>query len=442
MKKAIIIIVIVVVVGLIIYVNLKNAEKGSFGFGSSKAIEVQGEKVDRRTIKSTVSASGNIVPVVDVKISSQVIGQIKRIMVEEGDKVKEGDVLLVLDATKYETALKSAKANLRMAQATLESAKASIQQAKKDLEIKKKLYEEQFLSPLEYQSALTLYKVQEAEYKSAVERLAQAKQAVVSAEDELNKTIIKAPINGVITSISAKVGENVVPGTMNNLGTEILRISDLSKLTVEAEVDESDIVKVDLNQSAKVTIDALEDIDFNATITELASAASQEASRLLKQRSSIPTYHVKAVLDGADRRIKPGMSADIEIITGVRENVLAVPIQAVLRRPPGIEDAPQDEKNKKSDNQKTDEEQIDSTDKLSDKDLVDVVFRITPEETAEKVIIKTGISSNTHIEIKEGLSKGDIVVVGPYRSLKKLHHGSKLDIKNKKKLGLDENNKK
>ncbi|TET76384.1 MAG: efflux RND transporter periplasmic adaptor subunit [Candidatus Cloacimonadota bacterium] len=390
MKKKIIIGVgILVVILIIVVMNVKF--KG-------KAIEVKAEKVKKGEIKSIVSAPGRVSPKNDVNISSDIMGKLIKLNVREGDKVKRGDVISELDRTREEAAVEVARSSLL-------SAKASYEMKSTSFERTKKLYEKLLISKEEFEVGKTDFRMAEL---TVEERQANLKNAL----ENLNKTIIKSPINGVVTRLNVEEGETVVTGTMNNPGTVLMVLSDLSQMEIECEVDESDIVDLEIEQFAEINVDAFGDTIFEGHVVEISNAGRTSG---MGTQEEVTNFKVKVAFDKTDSRLRPGMSSSVDIISSRRDSVLKVPIQCVIERG--------EEEEKKTG-----------------------IF-VVVDGKAHFREVKTGISSETEIEIKEGVEEEEMVVSGPYSVLSKLEDGD--DVKTKKpsrkkgkgKKGKDEEEK-
>ncbi len=306
-KKIIIVLGAVIIVAIIIVANvLKSGEK---------TYKVQAEKAERSDITSVVTANGRIIPKTDVKISAYVPAKIVKLPVQEGDRVKEGQLLVQLDATQYRAAVNQTKAQLA-------SAKASLQQAQLVYERQKELFERKLSSKEQYDMAETDLNLAKARHEQAVAALDEAKY-------NLSKTTMTSPMGGLVTSLNAEVGEIVMIGTMNNPGTVIMTISDMSEIETEVEVDETDIADVKLGQEAKIEIDAYPDTVFRGEVTEIGHSARISG---LGTQDQVTNFLVKVKLLDKVPSIRPGMSASVDITTDSRLDALNVPIQAVVMR--------------------------------------------------------------------------------------------------------------
>ncbi len=375
--------------------------------GSDSLLEVTVEEVKPRTIVETISASGKIRPQTEVKISPEVSGEIVEINVKEGQKVKEGDLLVKIKPDIYISALErakaslnTAKANLANSQARLEQAKAQLIQAEQNFKRYKQLYEQKAVSQADYENALAQYETQKADYKAAEQNVTASVFSVKSAEasvkeaaENLKKTTIYAPMSGTISKINVEKGERVV-GTTQMAGTELLRIADLDKLEVNVDVNENDIIRIKPGDTAKVEVDAYLNHPFKGVVTEVANSANNTDISTDK----VTTFSVKILIlpgsysdlqEKTQYPLRPGMSATVDIITRRAVNVLSVPLEAVTTRE-------------------------DSTG--NDYEAVFVYANGVVNERK----ITTGIQDDNYIEVKSGLKGNEKVVTGPYEAVSKL----------------------
>lgn len=377
MKKKIFIgIGVLIIILIIIVLNLKS--KG-------KSLEVRTEEVKIGEIRSIVSAPGRVTPKNDVNISSDIMGKLIKLNVREGDKVKKGQVVAELEGTREEAAVEVARSSLLSAEASYEMKKSTFGRLEK-------LYEKSLVSKEEFESGKTELRMAEL---SVEERRANLKKA----KESLDKTIIKSPINAVVTNLNVEEGETVVTGTMNNPGTVLMVLSDLSQMEVECEVDESDIVDLRIDEPAEIIVDAFGDTLFEGHIVEISNAG--KTSRMGTQEE-VTNFEVKVAFDKTDNRLRPGMSSSVDIITCSKDSALKAPVQSVIERGK--------EEDKKSG-----------------------VF-IVKEGKARFSEVVIGISSEMDIEIKEGLTEGEMIVSGPYSALSKLKDGDNVNVKKPPKI--------
>ena len=426
------------------------------GQGKPKGIEVTVEEADNRTILEKVTASGKIFPETEVKISSDVSGEIVELYVQEGDSVYIGQVLAKIDPDTYESTVErgrasvnSAKANKAASATQIESSKAQIQQIQAQLTNAKtvqdrnvKLLSEGVISQVEFDQSLSALQGLVANMRSAEATLESAKKnvegasySVQSAEatlremrTSLSRTIIKSPTNGIVSSLSVEQGERVV-GTIQMAGTEMMRIANLSAMEVQVDVSENDILRVSLNDKVDIEVDAYLDRKFSGYVTEIANSASNISGAASLNTDQVTNFVVKVRVDsksykdllGPNKRypFRPGMSASVDIRTETMDNVLAIPIQAVTVR----------EKEDDKDNKKK---------KAADDELEEVVF-VMEADTVRMVNVTTGIQDDEYILVTSGLEKGEVIITGPYSAIsKKLDQGDAVRVKEEKEKNDDE----
>ena len=412
-----------------------------------KGTEVKIEKASKRTIKETVSASGRIFPEKEVKISSDVSGEIVELYVEEGDSVKTGQLLAKIDPEAYfsavergEAGLNAAKASLANSQSNIESSKAQKEQIIAQLENARtihqrneELFKEGVISQAEYDQSLTNVRQLEANLRSAEASIKSAEKAaegsrfqVKSSEaslkelkTSLSRTSIKAPTDGIISSLSVEQGERVV-GTIQMTGTEMMRIANLSTMEVQVDVSENDILRVSLDDEVDIEVDAYIDEVFKGKVTEIANSASNISSVTSLNTDEVTNFVVKVRIDPESYKgilsgqqqypFRPGMSASVDIYTDKVEGALSIPIQAVTVR----------------------ENEDDDKDESEDEDFQEVVFKVMGD-TVSMVEVVTGIQDDEYISITSGLSLEDEIVTGPYSAVSKsLESGSQIQIKEEK----------
>jgi len=392
-KKIIIGLIVLIVIALIIFFNLRaNREK---------SIKVKVEKVKKQNLTSIISASGEVKPRKNVNISALIPGRVIKIGVEEGQYVKKGDFLLKLDSAQYEANVEREKATIASLEADLIQAEARLKRDKQAYERAKSLYKEQLISEEELENAKTQYEISLANVQSIKHRIEQAKASLQSSLDNLKKTIYYSPIDGVITSLRIEEGEVVITGTMNNPGTVLMTIADLSVMEVEVEVDETDVVNVKVGQEAEVKVDAFPDLVIKGKVTEVGSSALTKLGTASAEEAK--DFKVVITLINPPENLKPGLSASADIIVARKENVLAVPISALVLK---------EDKEKKKE--------------------IEGVY-VVREGRAYFQPVEKGIMGEMMIEIKSGLKEGEEVVVGPYSALRQLKDGALLKIEKKSK---------
>lgn len=411
-----------------------------FGAVQGRKGKTQSVTVTKARLKDvimTVKAPGAIEPRTVVKISADIPGRVTRLAVHEGDVVKRGQLLLELDNTQYDS-------NVRQTQATLIGARARLAQAQTQWKIaqsqhqrRKALFDRKLLSTQEMDTAENEYASARSAADAAREEVARYNAALTGARDNLSKTTYRSPIDGKITALNIEAGEIVVTGTMNNAGTQILTVADISKMLVKADVDETDVVDVRPGQPAKITVDALPDTSFTGVVTEVGNSASRETNTA--GASGQTNFEVKVLFHDEVAAVRPGMTADVEVEVRRANQALAIPIQAVVVRQPedlekrGIKKkAPQKEKKGEAIAAQDDDQDPGSRKK---KELTGVFVKVG--ELAEWRQVKTGISSETDIQVLPAsqLKAGEQVITGPYKVLRDLKPGDRVELQKRGKTG-------
>lgn len=396
----------IVVVGAIVAVSVfsKSEEKGE---------EVYMAKSETKDVVSSVSASGKIEAKTKVNVQSSVIGEIVELPVKEGDTVRKGDLLVQIDPERYRSEVDRLQASLRMQRIQLRDAEVRLADAKRKLVRATDLYDGSGLVSKEtLEQAELQVATGEIGLESLREAIAQAQANLAKAKDELAKTTIRSPIAGTVTQLNAEKGEITLTGTMNNPGTVILVVSDMSEILAEVDVDETRVVQVTPGQRARVVVDAIgETTPYMGTVDEIAGTATQRAGEQVR------VFPVKVVLDEVDAKLRPGMTAKAKITTEGAEGALTVPIQAVLLR--SVTEIEKALETKEAET--TEAEDVETKEKPAT-DEREIVF-LVKDGKALITPVKTGISDDTSVVILEGLSEGDTVVTGPYRTVKSLKHG-------------------
>jgi len=383
-KKIIIIFSVIIILALIVFFNLQARRE--------KEIKVTVEKVKMQDLTSTISASGEVKPKKNVNISAQVPGRIIKIGVEEGQVVKAGDFLLKLDSVQYEANANQARALILSYRAQLIQADARLRRDKNFYERQKKLFEEKLISREQLEAAKAQYDISEAQHRAIRYQIDQAKASLESTLDNLAKTVYNSPIDGIITSLRVEEGEIAMIGTMNNPGTILMTIADLSVMEIEVEVDETDVIGVQIGQMAEVKVDAFPDEVIEGKVTEIGSSAIQRISGIEESKD----FKVVVTLENPPEKLKPGLSASADIITAEKKQVLAIPISSLVLR----------EKEEEEDKSKKEEEEG--------------VYVVTDESRVKFQPVKKGILGEMMIEIVEGLEESQKIVVGPYNALRQL----------------------
>jgi HlyD family secretion protein len=397
-KKAVLIAVAVIVIGLVVILNLRSQRE--------KSVKVTSEPAKTHDLTSVVSASGEVKPKKNIDISAHVPGRIIKIGVLEGQEVKAGEFLLKLDSVQYEANADRDRALIQTYRAQLIQAEARMKREENNYDRQKQLFDSRLISQEQLETAKVEYDITRAEVQSYRFQIQQAEASLKSTLDSLSKTAYNSPIDGIITSLRVEEGEVAVIGTMNNPGTVLMTIADLSEMEVEVEVDETDVVGVRLEQKAEVKVDALPDQVLSGSVTEVGSSAIAKVTTTQQESRD---YLVTITLDNPPKSLKPGLSASADIITAVKKDVLAVPISALVLREKENSDSAQKEK----------EEQ-------------EGIY-VIESGRAKFYPVTKGIMGGLLIEIQSGLKEGQEVVVGPYSALRELKDGTLVKTEAKKK---------
>jgi len=397
-KKPLIILGVLVVLGVVVIANLQSKRE--------KTVKVTIEKAKRQDLTSIISASGEIKPKKNINISAQVPGRIIKIGVVEGQEVKAGDFLLKLDSTQYEANADRDQNFIRAANADLIQAEARLQRDRGSFDRQQKLFADDLISKDQLEAAQAQHDVSNAQVNAIRFQIKQAEASLKSTLDSLAKTTYSSPIDGVITSLRVEEGEVAIIGTMNNPGTVLLTIADLSVMEVEVEVDETDVVGVAMGQTARVRVDAFPDKIFEGKVTEIGSSALQQTTAGVSTQES-KDFKVVVTLENAAERLKPGLSASADIVVAEKEQALAVTISSlVLRDKPGAA----------------------ANDPVKEQEGVFAV----EAGRAKFVPVAKGITGGMMIEIVSGLTAGQELVTGPYASLRELKDGVLVKAEEKK----------
>jgi len=444
-RRWLIVVLLIAILGLAAYLFWKSKQK-------PKGEEVTTEKVEKRTIKETVTASGRIFPETEVKISSDVSGEIVQLLVEEGDSVVAGQVLAKIDPEAYLSAVERGEASLNSTKSSLANSRAMIENsiaqkeqiyanllnAQKVHERNGKLMEDGVISQVEFEQSEVNLQALEANYKAAQANQKSSEQSAKGAEFQiksseaglkelktsLNRTTIKAPTNGIVSSLSVEQGERVV-GTIQMTGTEMMRIANLNAMEVQVEVSENDILKVAVGDDVDIEVDAYVDTKFKGDVTEIANSAANASSvtgAVTLNTDQVTNFIVKirvnaesyaSIVNAVNRYpFRPGMSASVEIFTNEEDGVLTIPIQAVTIR----------DVNK---------------DKDGEEKMEEVVF-LYEADTARMIPVEVGIQDDEYIQIISDLAVGSEIISGPYSAISKtINEGTELRKKEGDKNGKE-----
>ena len=415
-KKTLFIILGVIVALIIVLVIGKKA--GWFG-NSANLKEVEITKVEPIDITETVSATGKIQPEIEVKISSEVSGEIIELPIVEGQSVMKGDLLVRINPDIYQSSVQRARASYSNSKANYAQTIANLKQAEADYNRNKTLFEKGVISRAEWDGIISNYEMAQANKESAYYSMQSSAATVTEAQDNLGRTTIYAPMTGTISKLDAELGERVV-GTQQMAGTEILRVANLENMEVEVDVNENDIVKVSVGDSTIVEVDAYLGKEFKGIVTEISNTADNTMTT-----DQVTNFKVKVrilkesyadLMDGKPENyspFRPGMTATVDIITNKRSSVIGVPISSIVIRNDTI--AKKKSFVKKKDN--------------ADEEKFECVF-VKDGKKAKLRVVETGIQDDSHIEILRGLKDGDVIITGPYSTVtKSLDPGDEIEVK-------------
>jgi HlyD family secretion protein len=430
------------------------------GGGADKSEKVITEKVTKRTIIETVNASGKVYPEVEVKISPDISGEVVELNVQEGDSVRRGQVLARIFAETYSLQRDDASARVAQSQATvannsaaIEALKATVTQNQQNYDRNKSLFDQKVISQSELEQFETSLKTSQANYNAQLQNIRglgagvkSAQTGLRTANTNLNRATIVAPMDGVISLLSIKKGEKVA-GNSFNVGTEMMRVADMKTIEVRVDVGENDVVKVNIGDSVDVDVDAYKNRKFKGVVTQIASS-TKSAGSLQAAANDVTNYEVKIRLDASSYQdlidpkkpkkfpFRPGMNASADIKTKRKENVLSVPVNAVGSRLKGSDKTITNKKEEENKVKKDEEETADkpNTTNTND-DMEEIVFVLQKDGTVKKAVVKSGIQDITYIEIETGLKEGDEIISGPYNAISKtLKDGARVKVVTKDKL--------
>ncbi len=428
MRGLITILVLAGVCGGVFYLgSLRNEQedKPLLNVADDVAITVSVAKPMLEDIVRLVQAPGDVEAVLEVDVSAEIVAKIEEMPVEEGCVVKKGDLLCRLNDDNLRAQVESGEARVRQLEAAVQGAEADCEKAKRDLDRQVLLSEAEATSDLEFLNYQTGFKKADAVLKMRKEELVEAQAILKRGFDDLKKTIIEAPIDGVIAKLSAKQGEVVVTGTMNNPGTVIMTVADLSRMQVRARVDEVDVPLVHAGQKARVYLQAAHDLPVPARVVRVASKGSRVSGR------DVVTFETILEVLSNDPRIKPGMTANVEVEVASSVGALTVPVESVVHRMrKELPDAVVAEFDKRQDD-------LDLSDRARLAQYIKVVY-VMKGEVAEVRLIKPGIADTRRVELVEGVLAEDTVIVGPYRSLDQLEDGKKVALADDEMPAVDE----
>lgn len=414
MKTVVGIVILAAIVGGVYYLNdFTRREDGKSLLHVAKELEilVDTAKPERRGIVKTVQAPGEVEACTEVDISSEVMGKIVELAVEEGQWVEEGQLLCRLDDVDFRARMLSAEANVARLRALITQAEADLEKAERDYNRQKEFIEQDLTSQVELANYRTMYVGAKAMLEMRRQELVAAEAGLQSAREDLQKTIIRAPLSGVVAQLFAEQGEVVITGTMNNPGTRIMVISDLSKMQVRCRVDEADAPSVKGEQAARIYLQSDTHKSIPGTVLRVCAKGTKQLGR------DVVTFETLVLISSQDERIKPGMSASVEIEVARDEQALTIPVQAVVYRK--RRDLPA-QLLEEYDRRRLAEA---ADDRRQQAEYVRLVFCVEDGKAVPR-LVETGINDIVGVQVFEGVTGEDTVVVGPYRSLDLLKEGS------------------
>ena len=428
-----------VVVILIVFVVIG---KKAGWFGKPETIEVSVEKPMKRTITESITANGKIQPEVEVKISPEVSGEIIELNIKEGEHVEKGTLLCRIKPDTYMSYKERAIAAVNSSKARLTQTQAQLAQSELAFNRSKQLYSQKAISESDFETAKTSYDVAQSTVKGAMFEVESSQASLKETEESLRKTTIYAPMTGTISKLNIELGERVV-GTAQFSGTEILRIADLGRMETRVDVNENDIVRVKMNDTAYIEVDAYLDRKFKGIVTQIANSASVQGA----STDQVTSFEVRILLLENSYKdlisaknpspFRPGMSTTVDIRTQTKYNILTVPIQSVTTRSDSLNNNAATGMTEVSDNQQVNQ----NTPVVKPSELKEIVF-IAKGDSAKMIVVKTGIQDNTYIEIKQGLTGNEEIISAPFSAIsRKLKDGKLIKKVAKDKLYKDESKK-
>lgn len=440
-------IIVGLLIVLVVLIGAGAGLKAAGVFGSNeKGTAVEVDDVEIRNVTQVVTASGRVQPEIEVSISPDVPGEIIALPVMEGDKVERGALLARIRPDDYMAQVERGEAMVLQARAVLAQRKADMLNAELELNRQEDLYKKQAISESEYQRAQTQFEVAKAAHEASEYSVKSSEAQLREFNEQLAKTSIYAPMSGTISMLLVELGERVV-GTSQMTGTEMMRVAKLDQMEIEVDVNENDVVNVSIGDSAAIEIDAYPGRAFKGIVTEIAnsarisSAGTQEqvtnfpvkirihdvhndaAGETIEEANSIASEEVPVPDENAPN-FRPGMSGTVDVFTRTIEDAIVVPIQAVTvrdfnkKKPSFLSDDDDEEADAEEAPAATSAEEPEEEDALTE-DLRKVVF-LFAEGKAKMVEVETGISDDTHIEVKSGLAGDEQVIIGPYRAVSRL----------------------
>jgi HlyD family secretion protein len=400
-----------IVIGIAVAVAVAVVLMGSLRSKDRNLPHVTTAKVEKVDLLSKVTANGKIQARLKVDLSALVMGQIVNLAVKEGDKVGKGQLLLQIDKAQLAAAAAGSEASLAAMRNDLAAAKATAEQARFDFERAKQNFDAKILAEADYQKARSALDTARANLAATEERMRQAGATLAGSRDSLSKTTVTAPIAGIVTALPVKEGEVTVIGTMNNPGTQLLTISDMSEVEAVMMVDETSVPQVKVSQTANLTIDAYPGKKFKGLVTEVGSSPipKNDPDLLsLVANSEAINFKVKIRVQDPPPTIRPGFSVTAEIVTGRNEGATAIPIQALV-----VRDVPKKDKKAPSSSGRPDTEEG---------------VYLVKNGKLEFQKVETGLAGELMIEVKKGPAVGQEIVTGPFKVLRQVKEGDKVAV--------------
>lgn len=406
-------------IGLLLVILLVVAFVGG---NKEEIVSVQTEKVEKRTITQTVAATGKINPEFKVVINPEVTGEIIQLPVKEGDPVKKGDLLIRIKGDQYVAQNERLEANLQSAKANLKMREAELTKVELDYNRIKELYSKGLSSDSELETSRSNYLSIKASYQAAEANVAQSEASLKEIMDQISKTAIRSPMDGVVTKLNVELGERVF-GAGFSMGSDIMTISDLRNIEAVVEVDENDVVLVSVGDTATIKVDAFKDQEFTGIVSEIGNSANTTG---LGTQQEVVNFEVKIKLIDPENNLRPGMSCTADIETETIENVLSVPIQSVTTRSdmPKMDQAVEDGEEEGIIQVKTDKKE-----NIKPKEIVFII----KDGKAKSVEVETGLSDDNYIAVTKGLEGGEVVVSGSYKAIsRELNDGLQVRVEEKR----------
>lgn len=360
------------------------------------APEMHIAEVEQGNIADSILASGNLVFNTQVQLRSEVTGRVAKVFVEEGESVTEGDILMRLDTTAFESEVARNKAVLRATEIDIKHSETRLKNIERQLSRQKELYEVGLAGQEVYENLQNARDLAKIDIEAKREAYNQAQASLLIAEDRLNKSVFRAPMSGLLASVNIKEGETVIAGTTNIIGSDLMLVADPSAILAELRVDETDIAGIKLDQHADIYAAAYPNQPFTGKVINIGTSAKNQAG------SQGLSFKVKVLLDATDRQLYAGMSCRAEIATSIAENGLKLPIEAI---------------------QKEDDSYF--------------VWKLNADNTVTKTAVTVGISSDIEQALTSGVAKGDRIVIGPARPLSSLKEGDTVAVKNSPEKGVN-----